>query len=67
MQRTPDSEILLFATREDRIAITADLDFPRLLAALGSAGPGLILLRGGDYSEAESGTAPSRPHVDCAR
>lgn len=34
--------------------ITADLDFPRLLAELGSAGPGLILLRGGNYSETES-------------
>ena len=54
MHRTPDSEILQFATRDDRVVITADLDFPRLLAALGSAGPGLILLRGGNYSEAES-------------
>jgi predicted nuclease of predicted toxin-antitoxin system len=54
MYRTPDSEILKFATRDDRVVITTDLDFPRLLAALGSAGPGLILLRGGNYSEPES-------------
>ena len=37
-----------------RVIIPADLDYPRLLAALGSVGPGLILLRGGNYSEAES-------------
>ena len=37
-----------------RVIITADLDFPRLLAALGSTSPGLILLRGGNYSESES-------------
>jgi predicted nuclease of predicted toxin-antitoxin system len=54
MYRTPDSEILQFAVRESRVIVTADLDFPRLLAALGSSGPGLVLLRGGNYSEAES-------------
>jgi predicted nuclease of predicted toxin-antitoxin system len=37
-----------------RVIITADLDFPRLLALLGSTSPGLILLRGGKYSEPES-------------
>jgi predicted nuclease of predicted toxin-antitoxin system len=54
MNRTPDSEILQAAARSGRVVITADLDFPRLLAELGSTGPGLILLRGGNYSEAES-------------
>jgi predicted nuclease of predicted toxin-antitoxin system len=54
MHQSPDSEILHFAAGAGRVIITADLDFPRLLAALGSAGPGLILLRGGNYSEAES-------------
>jgi hypothetical protein len=34
--------------------ISADLDFPRLLALAGATGPGLILLRSGNYSEAES-------------
>jgi len=37
-----------------RVIIPADLDYTRLLAALGSVGPGLILLRCGNYSEAES-------------
>jgi len=54
MNRSPDSEILQAAARSGRVVITADLDFPRLLAALGSTSPGLILLRGGNYSEAES-------------
>ena len=47
MNRCPDSEILQSAARSGRVIITADLD-------LGSTGPGLILLRGGNYSEAES-------------
>jgi predicted nuclease of predicted toxin-antitoxin system len=54
MNRSPDREILQVAARSGRVAITADLDSPRLLAELGSSGPGLILLRGGNYSEAES-------------
>jgi predicted nuclease of predicted toxin-antitoxin system len=54
MNRSPDSEILQAAADSGRVVITADLDFPRLLAGLGSTGPGLILLRGGNYSDAES-------------
>ena len=37
-----------------RVVVTADLDFPRLLATLYATGPGLILLRGGNYSEREA-------------
>ena len=37
-----------------RVVITADLDFPRLFALMGAGDPGLILLRGGNYSESES-------------
>ena len=48
-----DSEILAVARRDGRIVITADLDYPRLLAAHQNAGPGLILLRGGSYSDEE--------------
>jgi predicted nuclease of predicted toxin-antitoxin system len=54
MNQSPDSEILRAAADSGRVVITADLDFPRLLAGLGSTGPGLILLRGGNYSEGES-------------
>ena len=48
--RAPDSELLEMARRESRIIITADLDFPRLLALSMAEGPGLILFRGGNYS-----------------
>lgn len=54
MPRSPDTEIIRVSARDDRIIITADLDFPRLLAILGATGPGLVLLRGGNYSESES-------------
>jgi predicted nuclease of predicted toxin-antitoxin system len=35
------------------VVLTADLDYPRLLTLAGEEGPGLILFRGGDYSERE--------------
>jgi predicted nuclease of predicted toxin-antitoxin system len=49
--RASDGEILEAARKEDRIVITADLDYPRLLALVGARGPGLILFRGADFSE----------------
>jgi predicted nuclease of predicted toxin-antitoxin system len=49
----PDAAILERARHEGRVAVTADLDYPRLLALTGARGPGLILFRGGDYSERE--------------
>lgn len=51
--RAPDRELLEIARRENRVVITADLDFPRLLALSSAEGPGLILFRGGNYSDAE--------------
>jgi predicted nuclease of predicted toxin-antitoxin system len=51
--RASDSELLTVARRENRIVITADLDFPRLLALSAAEGPALILFRGGSYSDAE--------------
>ena len=51
--KAPDDEILRRAARESEIVVTCDLDFPRLLALAGSSGPAVILLRGGDYGEAE--------------
>ncbi len=48
-----DVEILEYASREHRVIITADLDYPRLLALSQAEGPGLILFRGGNYSEQE--------------
>ncbi len=46
-----DEEILEAASREGRIVVTADLDYPRLLALGLAEGPGLILFRGGSYSD----------------
>ena len=52
--RATDSEILERAHREQRIVVTVDLDYPRLLALAQAERQGLILLRGGDYSEREA-------------
>ena len=41
------------ARGESRVVVTADLDYPRLLALTRAQGPGLVLFRGGDYSEQE--------------
>lgn len=46
-----DQEILEAASKEGRIVVTADLDYPRLLALRFARGPGLILFRGGSYSD----------------
>ena len=51
--RAEDTEILARAIEETRTVITADLDYPRLLALADATGPSLILFRGGDWSEAE--------------
>jgi predicted nuclease of predicted toxin-antitoxin system len=51
LNRAADTEILSMALADGRVVVTADLDFPRLLAMLGTLGPGLIFLCGGNYSE----------------
>jgi predicted nuclease of predicted toxin-antitoxin system len=51
--RASDRELLVLARSEGRVIITADLDFPRLLALSEAEGPGLILFRGGNYSDVE--------------
>jgi predicted nuclease of predicted toxin-antitoxin system len=51
MHSAADGEILERAAAEQRVVITADLDYPRLLALTEWERPGLILFRGGDYSE----------------
>src|SRR5437667_6587703 len=48
-----DSQIIDTARRERRTIITADLDYPRLLATARSTEPSLILFRGGNWSEAD--------------
>ena len=46
-----DSVVLARAKSESRGVITADLDFGRLLAFGGATSPGVILFRGGNYSD----------------
>lgn len=54
LAQASDPVILRRAQAESRILITADLDFPRLFALTHTRGPGLILLRGGNYTEGEA-------------
>ncbi|MDP2937428.1 MAG: DUF5615 family PIN-like protein, partial [Dehalococcoidia bacterium] len=54
LERSPDIDILQRARIEQRVVITADLDYPRLLALTQAEAPGLILFRGGNYGEQEA-------------
>jgi predicted nuclease of predicted toxin-antitoxin system len=49
----PDITILAAARETGSVVVTADLDYPRLLALLHATSPGVILFRGGSYSDAE--------------
>jgi len=51
--RARDTQILAAAAAEGRIVVTADLDYPRLLALVAADKPSLVLFRGGDWSDAE--------------
>jgi predicted nuclease of predicted toxin-antitoxin system len=53
LERTPDTAILTRAVAETRTVITADLDYPRLLALSEAAEPRLILFRHGKRTESE--------------
>lgn len=48
-----DSRIIEVARSELRTIITADLDYPRLLAIARATEPSLILFRGGNWSESD--------------
>jgi predicted nuclease of predicted toxin-antitoxin system len=52
LHHAPDTEILDRAASEGRVVVTADLDFPRLLALSESAQAAVILFRGGDFDTA---------------
>ena len=53
LARSSDDELLTVARREERVIITADLDYPRLIALEQADRPGVILFRGGAYSDRE--------------
>lgn len=54
LARASDTEILVRARNEQRVVVTADLDYPRLLALTHAEGPAVILFRGGSYSDEET-------------
>ncbi len=54
LARASDEVILERARGEQRVVVTADLDYPRLLALTRAEGPSLIIFRGGNYSEQEA-------------
>jgi len=51
LKRADDRELLNQAAAEARVVITADTDFPHLLALSHETAPGIILFRGGDYTQ----------------
>ena len=53
LSRAPDIDILARAKQEGRTVVTADLDYPRLLALARTTDPSLILFREGDWNEAD--------------
>jgi predicted nuclease of predicted toxin-antitoxin system len=53
LARAADHEILEMARRERRVIVTADIDYPRLVILNDASGPGVILFRGGSYSDQE--------------
>ncbi len=53
LHRAPDIDIMARAKQEGRTIVTADLDYPRLLALARTTDPSVILFREGDWSEAD--------------
>jgi predicted nuclease of predicted toxin-antitoxin system len=53
LNRAPDIEILTRAKQEGQTIVTADLDYPRLLALTQTRDPSLILFRDGNWSDAD--------------
>ncbi|HET7880114.1 MAG TPA: DUF5615 family PIN-like protein [Acetobacteraceae bacterium] len=53
LQRAPDSAIIARTRQEGRTVVTADLDYPPVLALAQANEPSLILFRHGNWSEAE--------------
>ena len=51
LHQAADANVLSRARDEARTVITADLDYPRLLALVGVIEPSLVLFRGGNWSD----------------
>jgi predicted nuclease of predicted toxin-antitoxin system len=53
LSHASDIDILARGKQEGRTIVTADLDYPRLLALTEATVPGLIIFRDGDWSDAD--------------
>lgn len=53
LSRAADTDLVALALSESRVLVTADLDFPRIIALSGKDAPGLILFRAGNISDAQ--------------
>jgi predicted nuclease of predicted toxin-antitoxin system len=53
LDRASDVEIIQAAIAAAQTIVTADLDYPRLLATAGLKSPSLILFRDGNWTDAE--------------
>ena len=51
LSRLPDEEVFRLGEAENRIIVTADLDFSRIIALSGQDAPGLILFRAGPVTD----------------
>lgn len=54
MSKATDEALLGYAKSNNMVVITADLDYPRLLALTQEEGPGTILFRGGNFNEKQT-------------
>ena len=54
LARAPDIDIIAHAKSDSRLILTADLDYPRILALSAADGPAVILFRGGDWKEGQA-------------
>lgn len=53
MSAASDDQIFQMAAAESSVIVTVDLDFSRIIALSGQNGPGIILFRAGNVSDAE--------------
>ena len=67
LHRASDTDIMARAKEEGRTMITADLDYPRLLALAQVTDPSLILFRAGNWTEADVITRMGESCKPCRR
>lgn len=53
LAQSADADLIACAMDEDRVVVTADLDYPRLLSLANISGPSIVLFRGSDWGENE--------------